>query len=297
MGSLDRDGETCGLCGARGRPWRRKYGFSLLRCPHCGNGFVPKDRIPDDLESMYSRAYFEGKEDTGYATYLADSRVMQRNFARRLRFVERLGPPGRRILDVGAAFGILLRTAREAGWDASGVEIAPDCAAEASRLSGVPVVAGDFTRVPLEGSFDVIVMLDVIEHLRDPMAGLRRAYELLSPGGILLIETNDIDAPWARLLGNRWWFLDPPQHLFYFSLSGLKERLREVGFSDEFHTRRAGRRVSISNLLFKLSGGFPAGPVRKALVRASHANVPASFYLNFGDAVLVAARKPGRGVP
>jgi hypothetical protein len=124
------------------------------------------------------------------------------------------------------------------------------------------------------------------------MAGLRRACELLSPRGLLLIETNDIDSPWARLLGNRWWFLDPPQHLFYFSLAGLKECLREAGFSDEFHVRRAGRRVSASNLLFKLSGGAPDGPVKRALVRASQANVPASFYFNFGDAVLVAARKP-----
>lgn len=290
MSPPDEEDAICGLCGARGEPWRRKYGFTLLRCVGCGNGFVPRNRIPADLEAMYSRAYFEGKEDTGYATYLADSRVISTNFARRLRFVETLGPPGRRILDVGAAFGLLLRTARETGWDPTGVEIARDCADEASRISGVPVHAGDFTKIPLDGPFDVIVMLDVIEHLRDPMSGLRRAFDLLSPRGILLIETNDADAPWARLLGNRWWFLDPPQHLYYFTLNGLKECLRQAGFS-EFHSRRAGRRVSVSNLLFKLSAGVPSGPLRRTLVRASHANVPLSFYLNFGDAVLVAARK------
>jgi SAM-dependent methyltransferase len=290
--SLDSNGATCGLCGAPGVPWRRKYGFELLRCTRCRNGFVPKHLIPTDLESMYSRAYFEGGERTGYPTYLADSEVIAKNFERRLRFIEKLGPPGRRILDVGAAYGLLLRSAREAGWDASGVEIAEDCAEEATRISGTRVVAGDFTKVALDGTFDAIVMLDVIEHLRDPMAGLRRACELLSPRGLLLIETNDIDSPWARFMGNRWWFLDPPQHLFYFSLSGLKERLREAGFSNEFHVRRAGRRVSASNLLFKLSGGAPEGPIKRGLVRASQRNVPVSLYFNFGDAVLVAARKP-----
>jgi SAM-dependent methyltransferase len=223
---------TCGLCGAPGEPWRSKYGFDLLRCTNCRNGFVPKGLVPADLEAIYSRAYFEGKEATGYPTYLADSRVISKNFARRLRFIERLDPPGRRILDVGAAYGLLLRAARDSGWEPYGVEIAEDCAREATRISGAPVVAGNFADVALDGPFDAIVMLDVVEHLRDPMAGLRRAFELLSPRGILLIETNDIDSPWARLLGNRWWFLDPPQHLFYFSLSGLKELLREAGFSD-----------------------------------------------------------------
>src|SRR5438477_8440634 len=88
MGSLDQDGALCGLCGARGEPWRRKYGFDLLRCTRCRNGFVQRSAVPPDLESMYTRAYFEGGEATGYSTYLADSRVISKNFADRLRFVE-----------------------------------------------------------------------------------------------------------------------------------------------------------------------------------------------------------------
>src|ERR1051325_986255 len=99
--SLHAGGAVCGLCGALGEPWRSKYGFDLLRCKKCRNGFVPRDMVPENLESIYSRAYFEGKEATGYPTYLADSPVISKNFARRLRFIERLEPPGRRILDVG----------------------------------------------------------------------------------------------------------------------------------------------------------------------------------------------------
>jgi SAM-dependent methyltransferase len=95
------------------------------------------------------------------------------------------------------------------GWDASGVEIAPDCALEAARISGTSVACGDFVEVPLSGSYDVIVMLDVIDHFRDPRASVARAFELLSPGGLLVIETGDLGAPWARLLGERWYFFDP----------------------------------------------------------------------------------------
>jgi SAM-dependent methyltransferase len=286
------DTSRCGLCGAMGRPWRHKHGFDVLLCSGCGNAFVPESRVPKDLESLYSKAYFEGEHSTGYPSYLADSRIILENFADRLRFIEEVGTPGKRLLDVGAAYGLFLKAARDAGWDASGVEIAPDCALEAARLSGASVACGDFCKVPLEGPYDVIVMLDVIEHFRDPAASVTRAFELLSPGGLLVIETGNLAAPWARLLGNRWYFLDPPQHLFYFSERGLMDLLRRTGFTSDVHLKREGRRVSSANISFKLAAGVPSGALRRALSAASRAGIGGSVYVNFGDGMLVAARKP-----
>jgi SAM-dependent methyltransferase len=286
------ESSRCGLCGATGRAWRHKHGFEVLLCSSCGNGFVPESSVPKDLESLYSKAYFEGAHATGYPSYLADSSIILENFADRLRFIDEVGAPGKRLLDVGAAYGLFLKAARDAGWDASGVEIAPDCALEAARLSGASVACGDFCKVPLAGPYDVIVMLDVIEHFRDPAASVRRAFELLSPGGLLVIETGNLDAPWARLLGNRWYFLDPPQHLFYFSEQGLKALLDRSGFTSDVHLKREGRRVSTANISFKLAAGVPSGALRKVLTAASRAGVGGSVYINFGDGMLVAARRP-----
>jgi SAM-dependent methyltransferase len=280
----------CGLCGAPGEPFRRKYGFDVLLCKACSNAFVPSSLVPADLESIYSRAYFEGEQATGYPGYLRDTKILTENFASRLRLIEGLGVPGRRLCDVGAAYGLFLKAARDAGWEASGVEIAADCAPIAESISGVSVVCGDFNTVPLGGPFDVIVMLDVIEHFRDPVASVARAYELLSPGGLLVIETGDLAAPWARLLGERWYFLDPPQHLFYFSVEGLTELLHRAGFG-EVQVRRPGRRVSSANICFKLAAGAPVKALRKALSSASKFEL-GSIYLNFGDCMLLAARKP-----
>ncbi len=281
----------CMLCGSRARPFFVKRGIDVHLCQGCRNAFVPRSSIPHDLESIYSQAYFEGGEGTGYPGYQADRAILFRNFEERLAFIERAAPPGRRLLDVGAAYGFLLKVARDAGWDASGVEIAPDCALEASRISGASVACGDFLTVPLVGPYDVIVMLDVIEHLRDPPAAIARAFELLSPGGLLVIETGDFRAPWARLLGRRWYFYDPPAHLFYFSHRGLTELLRRVGFDRDVRLERAGRRVSATNICFKLAAATK-GPVRRLFAAASQRGVPGSVYLNFGDGMLIAARKP-----
>lgn len=281
----------CGLCGGEGAPYRRKNGFAIQLCSRCGNAFVPRDEVPTDLEQLYSKAYFEGEQATGYPGYLRDRELLLRNFRVRLGWIERSRPPGKRVLDVGAAYGLFLKVAREEGWQASGVEIAPDCALEAAELSGASVACGDFLDVPLQGPYDVITMFDVIEHFRDPVACMKRAHGLLAPGGLLVLETGDIATPYARLLGDRWHFLDPPQHLFYFSLDGMKRVLRDAGFT-AFDVHRPGRRVSLTNIAFKLSAAAPPGRLRDALTQVSHVDLPLWVYLNLADGIFVAARKP-----
>jgi SAM-dependent methyltransferase len=278
------------LCEGDARAWRRKRGFDIYLCKACGNAFVPPEVIPTDLEQLYSKSYFEGAHNTGYPGYLNDQSLLVRNFEDRLAWIEKLKPPGRRLLDVGAAYGLFLKVARDAGWDAEGVEIAPDCAAEARRISGAPVAAGDFLNVELQGQFDVIVMFDVIEHMRDPLACMRRARELLVPGGRLVIETGDHASPWARLLGDRWYFLDPPQHLFYFSKRGLDWAFDRAGFFPEPAFQRSGRRVSLANISFKLAKELP-GRLRNRVVEAARHGLPGSIYLNFGDAIFVGAQR------
>ena len=165
----------CRVCGsAEVALWLRKQGYPVYHCRACENAFVPDAAVPADLESLYTPSYFEGGNSTGYPTYRQDAAVLQRNFARRLAWLESLRPPGR-LLDVGAAYGFCLKVARERGWTAMGVEIAAECAAVAERLAGVPVVAGDFSRVDLAGPFDVITMFDVLEHFHDPGASVARA--------------------------------------------------------------------------------------------------------------------------
>lgn len=285
-------GSRCGLCGALGTPWLAKNGYPLFLCKTCKNGYLPKELVPKDLEAMYTKTYFEGEQATGYPGYLADARFVEKNFEDRVRYIESLKPPGKRLLDVGTAFGLLLKVARGMGWDASGVEIAPDCATEAARISGASVACGGFLDVPLSGPYDVITWFDVVEHFRDPVACLARAFDLLSPGGLLVVETGDIDTVLARALGRRWWFIDPPQHLFYFSREGFESLLRSAGFTGEIITKRPTRRVSLTNIAFKLAAGAPDGPLRRAMNRVSRGGLPGAVPLNFWDGILTAARKP-----
>jgi SAM-dependent methyltransferase len=283
------EGRCCRVCrGSDVEPWREKRGVRIDRCRTCGNAFVPDAAVPEGLEALYAPSYFAGGSETGYPTYLADAPIIERNFARRLRLLGSFVPRGR-LLDVGSAYGFFLKVAREAGWEAMGVEIAAECAAAGARLAGVPVLAGDFLEAELPGSFDAVTMFDVLEHMRDPRACLERARRLLAPGGVVVVETGDVASPWARLLGAHWYFLDPPQHLSYFTAAGLA-RLAEGCGLQVARVARIGRWVSLANVAFKLAHHAPGGALRAAMGRAARAGPRGALYLNFGDSMCLVAR-------
>jgi 2-polyprenyl-3-methyl-5-hydroxy-6-metoxy-1,4-benzoquinol methylase len=93
------------------------------------------------------------------------------------------------LLDIGCGQGQFLHRAAQQGFAATGVEMNPVLGARA-RAGGVEVVIGDFLGTSLEGRrFDVITMFDLIEHVVDPVAALRRCRALLAPGGLLMLYT------------------------------------------------------------------------------------------------------------
>jgi SAM-dependent methyltransferase len=281
---------TCPLCGGASSRWLVKNDLPIQRCDVCDNRFLAPADIPADLESLYSAEYFTGGVATGYPTYQQDAPMLERNFAERVRRIAAWHAPGR-ILDVGAAYGYFVKAARAAGWDASGVELAPEVAREAAKLAGAEIIAGDFLEVALAPGFDVITMFDVIEHVRDPLAWLVRARELLAPGGLLVIETGDVASAWARLLGRHWYFLDPPQHLFYFTGAGLEALLARAGFRAPLQRWRSGRWVSLANIAFKLVRLAPPSRARSAVIEFAQTKLGGSLYLRFGDTLLLAAAK------
>jgi SAM-dependent methyltransferase len=139
--------------------------------------------------------------------------------------------PGKRVLDVGCATGEFLVPMRAAGWTIAGVE-PTRWAADAAASHGLPVwptVLAD-ARLP-EAAFDVATMWDVVEHLDEPGADLRRIHRALRPGGRLILTTPVLDGWEARLFGERWPGWDAPRHLTLFTRARLSALLEESGFA------------------------------------------------------------------
>ena len=145
---------------------------------------------------------------------------------------------GRRLLDVGAADGLLSRHLSERGWKVTAIERDP-AAAEAGAARCELMVVADLDReVPaLEGAFDVIVYGDVLEHLADPLRVLGALNRVLAPGGEVLISIPNVAHLWIRLclLFGRFDYLDrgilDSTHLRFFTDRSLGALLAEAGLS------------------------------------------------------------------
>jgi SAM-dependent methyltransferase len=91
---------------------------------------------------------------------------------------------------------------------------------------------GDFLQSPYaESSFDSVVLWHVLEHVPDPVAAIRRARQVLRPGGLLVIAVPNFESLQARFAGRHWFHLDVPRHYHHFGLAVLRRLLISNGFS------------------------------------------------------------------
>ena len=108
-----------------------------------------------------------------------------------------------RVLDIGCGNGAWLKMAREGGWGVGGVEPDP-VSREQGRTHGFDVRATITEWLAEPESFDYVTMSHVIEHVHDPLALLRDAYNLLKPGGGIYVDTPNLDALGHGIFGRHW---------------------------------------------------------------------------------------------
>lgn len=136
-----------------------------------------------------------------------------------------------RWLDVGCGNGALVFTAAEYGFAATGLDARREAVERLSAL-GYAAIEGDLLTVPLKGPYTVISLADVLEHIPDPRAALKRVQGLLADGGAVFISCPNMDcASWRALdaaNANPYWV--ELEHLHNFSRARLMALLSECGF-------------------------------------------------------------------
>ena len=205
--------------------------FPLYRCRNCGlEGLSPQ---PDDqiLERIYGKDYFLGSRDTDARRLMDEMKGLTAE--KYLQILKRkLEVDSPRLIEIGCGGGEFLEKAMASGFDVVGVELSSNAVQAANRKLGIPrVVAGDLLDVDLNslGVFDCCVLLDVIEHVRNPLPYLKKIRSLLGSNGICFIVTPSLNSWSARLLG-RYWMEYKPEHLFYFNRKNITRMLSDAGF-------------------------------------------------------------------
>jgi len=206
----------CEVCGAATGAWVLRGGGRLWRCPTCGH-------VLRDLADCPA-----GARDEAYGGDPVLDRVRLGLTFRRLRGMV---PAGGSVFEIGYGAGLLLRRFADAGHPVAGVD------ADQLGVTADPVVVargrllrGELEAVADAGGHDLVYGVHVVEHLRDPVAGLRRAYDLLAPGGRVCLVTPTADSLGADWFGSAWWLLEDPTHVRFFTAASARRLLARVGF-------------------------------------------------------------------
>jgi len=214
--------------------------FTVVKCSQCGLHYLNPRPNLCELNTIYPSQY--------YAYHLQTKNVESENQdsllykARKFVYLDRLekaishcgNSQELNVLDIGCADGRALnwyrkiesKTVKTFGVDFDRIAV------ERAREAGHTIYQGRFEDVDMPTNFfDMAVATHVIEHVADPKAFARRAFEVIKPGGILLLETPNIDSLDAKLFRQRHWGgYHFPRHWVFYSAASITKLVKELGF-------------------------------------------------------------------
>ena len=259
----------CNLCGSKGAVEVFAAGVAqlnrIVRCGACGLMYAS----PCITESV---AEFEALDPTfvRWATASEPTRVHKERLQLRdyKSIRDRLSaayPHRGRLLEVGSGFGFLLDYFRRDGWSTTGVDQSRRLCCYATEVFKLTVIPLSISEAPLEAeAFDAVVMLHVIEHVPNPLATMRKIFEVLQPGGTLVLETPRYDTLMFKLLGRRERSMACDVHVYFFTVETLARLAAKVGFVVR-ETEFVGRSLTIGRLLFNVGVISKSRAVKSAL--------------------------------
>lgn len=187
---------------------------SIYQCQQCGF------RQCNDLEQVLD--FYETLEDKDYEASRTERAIQARRI---LQTVSARRPAGR-LLDIGAGSGILVEEAQKLGYIAQGIEPSQWLCNKALER-GLPVHHGTLPHMNINPPYDIVTLIDVIEHVSNPVKLLKNIHQIMAKGSIGIVVTPDVGSLTARLMGYRWWHYRIA-HIGYFNQKTLNLALKKA---------------------------------------------------------------------
>lgn len=211
-------------------------------CERCKMVFKHPMFTDDEIKSMFDgEGYYESGDTTiaarrGYAQYGDEQTDRQAQSEQYLAMLEEVNKSegaqdnwGERpkLFDVGAGYGALVKAAQAKGWKAEGNEVSKHAIKQAKER-GVELMRGDLSELDLsEGSYDVVTLFNILQHVRDPKAMIQQAKRILKDDGFLMVKVPVVDSQLGFSQGVDFFKED---QMYHFSVQAISQMLIEQGF-------------------------------------------------------------------
>ncbi len=233
---------NCNLCGSNDfkrlyKAYNYNVEFVVVRCNKCGLAYINPRMPANVIENMYS-----SKDTINLGFAISSCGPLSRNrrwhearFKTMMKHFKEINPSYSpehtiRYLDVGCGIGQTLDFAKNRGWETHGIDISEYVVEEGNKL-GRNILLTNLENSPFEDEyFDILLMSEVIEHVTDPLQELKLARKKMKKGGILVVDTINIDSFFMKFLGENSSFVEAG-HLTYFNYGTLREMLKKAGFN------------------------------------------------------------------
>jgi len=219
--------------------------ISLYQCRSCKTVYLAnyKQSYDDSLYAYYQKSQGKNKEELY-------NPLTRKSCKQVLRLLTSYGG-GRSILDVGCGKGDFVDAALSEGYKVEGIELSQP-AVDIAQGFGLPVSHLDFFSNKIEeSSRDIVTMFEVIEHLPDPVAFLRRAEMVVRPGGLIYMTTPNFNSLDRRVFGSQWKAIHR-EHINYFTPSTLLGVIRKNTALKLLHSETRNVSVELINSIKNL---------------------------------------------
>ena len=195
----------------------------ITKCKHCSFVFSREEASKEELKNYYDVYPMENK--------ISD--ITNQRYNEILDLFEPFRHSSK-LFEFGCGEGYFLEIARKRNWVVAGTEISKPLL-EKCRNKNITVY-DNFENIPLseKGTYDILVSIEVIEHLSPPLLFTNFFNSILRDGGGLYMTTPNFNCLSRFILGRKWNNIIYPEHLCYYSAKTMKLTLNKSGFEQVF---------------------------------------------------------------
>ena len=213
-------------------------GFSYHECSHCDSLYTKPHLRDGVLDALYSDGTYQVYQDNlvKKGKEIRKGVLEERKFFQIKNFIDKDSVPS--LLDIGCGSGTFLDVCKQNGWQVEGVDPSPLASKSVFENYNIEVHQGDFNKIKLNKTFDVVTLWGVLEHMSDPIATIKKVKELLNNDGIFVFEVPSADCFTREYLKKNNFsptrYIESGRHNIFFSKKLIGQIAKNLNLKIEY---------------------------------------------------------------